>query len=615
MALVARPLRALRAFPALARSAPMSTAATDVSVDKVDGVAVIRLDAKGEKMNTLTERLMQEFDGILGDLEKDTAVKAAVLISAKADNFIAGADIKMLAACKTADEATQLATAGQRIMDRIDRSRFPVVAAINGPAMGGGLEVALACHYRIATSSPKTQLSVPEVMLGLLPGAGGTQRLPRLVGMQAALDMMLTGKNIKPDKAKRMGLVNVVVDPNALERAAITAAGQLARGELKRATRKPRTWTEWLLEGTAPGRQMLFNMAEKATLKQTKGKYPAPPRILEVAKTGLAEGMVKGLQVEAKAFGELTMTDESKALRGIFFGQTACKKNPYGKPVHPVRSVGVLGAGLMGAGIAQVTAVKDIKVFLKDSQAAGLARGEGQIAASLAKRVKKKQLTPFIRDKHLANVVGLTDEDTTWPTFFKSANLVVEAVPEELTIKHKVVAQMEEVLSPDAIIASNTSTLPLAHIAKHAKRPGQIVGMHYFSPVEQMPLLEVIPHNTTSKDTCAAAVDLGIRQGKTVIVVRDVPGFYVNRCLGPMIAEAMAIVQSGTDPLVLNEAMKGFGFPVGPITLADEVGIDVTNHGACDRRTPRPGSRWVLARNPLLLPVPPPLPSGAQPPG
>jgi enoyl-CoA hydratase/long-chain 3-hydroxyacyl-CoA dehydrogenase len=322
----------------------------------------------------------------------------------------------------------------------------------------------------------------------------------------------------------------------------------------------------------------LFQQAEKKVLKQTKGKYPAPLAILECAKTGLAEGHAAGSKKEAALFGELSQTTESGALRGLFYGQTECKKNKYGKPAIDVSTVAVLGAGLMGAGIAQASASKGFRVLLKDRDQKGLSNGENYIKGNLGKKLKKRRMTLYDHDSTLAQVVGLTDDIPAWTRHFGQADLVIEAVFEELGVKHKVVEQMEAVVPEHCIIATNTSTLPIGDIARHAKRPENIVGMHYFSPAEVMQLLEVIPHAGTSKEVCAAAVDVGIRQGKTVISVKDVPGFYVNRCIGPMATEALACVQQGVDPLQLNEAMLSFGYPVGPITLLDEVGIDVTSH-------------------------------------
>jgi enoyl-CoA hydratase/long-chain 3-hydroxyacyl-CoA dehydrogenase len=322
----------------------------------------------------------------------------------------------------------------------------------------------------------------------------------------------------------------------------------------------------------------MFSQARKTVMKQTKGKYPAPLHILECVKTGLESGHAAGSAKEAQLFGQLSQTPESASLRGLFYGQTECKKNKYGKPDVSVNTVAVLGAGLMGAGIAQVSASKGFRVLLKDRDTVGLSKGENYISANLGKKLKKKRMTNFDHDSTLAQVVGLTDAHSSWQRHFSNADLVIEAVFEELGVKHKVVEQMEAVVPEHCIIATNTSTLPIGDIAAKAKRPENIVGMHYFSPAEIMQLLEVIPHATTSKAVCAAAVDVGIRQGKTVITVKDVPGFYVNRCIGPFATETLACIQQGVDPIKLNKAMIEFGYPVGPVSLLDEVGIDVTTH-------------------------------------
>lgn len=515
---------------------------------------------------------------VMQRIENDDSIKAAVLISAKPNSWIAGANIKMLESVSAGGSkaAEDTAGLGQQGMDRIAamQKKKPWVAAIDGACLGGGLEMALACSYRVASASPKTVLGLPEVMLGLLPGSGGTQRLIPLVGGAAGLDMMLTGKQLKSDRAKKMGLVDNVVDANGLERAAVATALDAINGAVKPRQRK-KGWMDWFLEDTSIGRKVMFGQAAKTVAKATKGKYPAPGAILECAKVGLEQGHAVGSQVERQKFGELAATTESSALRGLFFGQTASKKNRFGEPGTPVRTIGVLGAGLMGAGIAEVSAVKDYRVLLKDRDTAGLSRGESQISGNLDKKLKRKRLTKYKRDAYLAGVVGLTDEHTSWPKHFAKADMVIEAVFEDLGVKHKVVKEMEAICPPHAIIASNTSTLPIGDIAHGAARPENIVGMHYFSPVDKMPLLEIIPHAGTAQPVIAAAVDVGIKQGKTVIVVGDVPGFYVNRCLGPTIAESMAMCQQGADPIKLNKALTDFGYPVGPITLADEVGIDV----------------------------------------
>jgi enoyl-CoA hydratase/long-chain 3-hydroxyacyl-CoA dehydrogenase len=527
--------------------------------------------------------VQDEFDAILKETETNDKIKASILISGKKDSWIAGANIKMIEKLAKSDAqgATDAAGTGQAACDRMAAlgKKKPLVAAIDGACLGGGLEVAMACAYRVASSSPKTALGVPEVMIGLLPGSGGTQRLPQIVGAAKSLDLMLTGKQLKAERAKKMGLVDLVVDPAALERTALSAAEQLAAGSLKPRTRKL-GWMDWFLEKTSIGRKVMFDKAEKTVTKQSKGKYPAPYKILECVKTGLESGHEAGSKVERENFGQLAVTPEAKALRGLFFGTTECKRNAYAEKVngqfHKINTIGVLGAGLMGAGIAEVSAAKGIRVLMKDRDTPSLARGEKVIKDNLGKKLKKKRLTQFKHDSTLAQVVGLTEGDGVWEKHFAGADCVIEAVFEDLAVKHQVVKEMEAVCPEHCIIASNTSTIPIGDIARVAKRPGQVVGMHYFSPVPQMPLLEVIPHAGTDDAVVAAAVDAGIRQGKTVIIAKDVPGFYVNRCLGPFLAETVGVVQEGADPLAFNKAMRSFGYPVGGIELGDEVGIDVS---------------------------------------
>ncbi|CAH0476266.1 unnamed protein product [Peronospora belbahrii] len=541
-----------------------------------NGVAIVRLDDKAAKVNTISSKMTAEMTTMLDTVENDPAIKSVVLISAKPGVFIAGADITELNACKTEEEMRALSNAGQSFMNRVASSKKPIVAAIEGSCMGGGLEVALACHYRVASQNKKTQLALPEVMLGLLPGAGGTQRLPKLVGLQAALDMMLTGKNIKADKALKMGLVNQVTDSYALESAAIAAAEQLATGNLK-PKKKNKGLVNRIVEDT-PLRQIVYKKAGEMVQKKTGGHYPAPKLILEAVQTGVENGFKKGLEVEAANFAKLGMTSEAKALMGIFFGQTALKKNRYGKPSKPVETMAVIGAGLMGAGIAQVSATKGVRVLLKDRDAVSAAKGEDYVRSNLDQKVKRKRMTIFERDAVMANVVPLSDEDEVWKTHMKKADLAIEAVFEDLALKHKVLSDLENYVSKDCVVATNTSALSVADIASACKRPENVIGMHYFSPVPSMPLLEIIRHAGTSDATAAKAVDLGLRQGKTAIVVKDVPGFYVNRCLGPYIAETLALVEDGVEPDKLDKLMTTWGLPVGPITLADEVGLDVAYH-------------------------------------
>ncbi len=540
-------------------------------IEKENGVAIVWMDQPGERVNKISIDLVDKFKTILDGLEGDDTVRAIVLISRKPDNFIAGADIEKFRDMKSPEEGEFLSRQGHALLNRMAAFPKPVVAAIHGATLGGGLEVALACHYRIASDDSKTVLALPEVKLGLLPGGGGTQRLPRLVGLQAALDMMLTGKNIYPRQAKKMGLVDDIIHSYGLLEAAKKAALELADHPLKRKKRQP--LLAELLESTPFTRNLVYKKATEMVQKQTWGNYPAPVKIIECVKAGMEKGPAAGMEAETKKFGELVVSRESRELIQIFLSMTAMKKNPLKDRVRPVRTIGVLGAGLMGSGIANVSAANGLEVLLRDVSYDAVGQGEKAIWQDLEAKVKKKALSPFQRDVTFSRITGTTD----WRGFEK-ADLIIEAVFEDLELKRKVLAETEPLMKEDTIFASNTSSIPIGDIAVGARRPERVIGMHYFSPVPKMPLLEIIVTEETADWVRATALDVGIRQGKTVIMVNDGPGFYTTRILAPLLNEALEVLNEGGDIKEIDVAMRQFGYPVGPIALLDEVGIDVGAH-------------------------------------
>jgi len=547
------------------------------------GVGVLWMDVPGEPVNTLRGDFRAELEALLRRAADDPAITSLVLASGKPDGFIAGADVQMLSRVKTREEAEALSRGGQEAMDRLEElgKRKPVVAAIHGAALGGGLEVALACTYRIATDDRRTQLGQPEVQLGLIPGAGGTQRLPRLIGIAEALDLILTGKSVRASKARRLGLVDEVVPRPILLEVARRRAAELASGALRpdrsrvhlRQIADREVLQAVALEENPIGRRILFQQARKALLKKTRGHYPAPEKALEAVRIGIDDGLAAGMRAEAERFGELVLSEVSKNLVQIFFATTALKKDtgvddPSVAPAK-VAKVGMVGAGLMGAGIAAVTADAGIPVRLRDKDDAALGRGLRQIAGIFDERVKRRRLTRAEREEKMALVTATTD----W-SGFKTCDVLVEAVFEDLKLKQDTLSTAERE-APGALFASNTSSIPIGRIAEPAARPADVVGMHFFSPVDKMPLLEVVRAPRTSPQSVATAVALGKRIGKTVIVVNDGVGFYTSRILAPYMNEASYLLVGGAAVEDIDGALVDFGFPVGPMQLLDEVGIDV----------------------------------------
>ena len=544
-------------------------------LDTEDGIAVITIDLQGEPVNKVTATMRAEFAELFGRVEGDTTIKGVVLVSGKPDTWIAGADIDEFLSLSSSADAEALIRGGQALLARLESLRVPVVAAIHGACLGGGLETALACRYRIASDHPKTVLALPEVQLGIMPGAGGTQRLPRLIGLQRALDMILTGRNVRAKKAYQMGLVDELVHPAILREVALDRVRRLADGSLQpRHSPKDRGATGMLLEDNPIGRSIVFKKAREGVMQKTHGHYPAPLAALAAVQIGYDRGSEAGYREESRAFGELAMSDVAKELMFLFFATTSLKKDPgvegTAPPPHEIETLGILGAGFMGAGIASIAVQQRTPVRLKDTDLARVGKGIAAVSEVLRERLKKKQITKLEYEDQLLLAGGTAEY-----TGFGRATLVIEAVFEDLALKHRVLREVEPLLSEDAVYASNTSTIPISRIAEAAERPHRVLGMHFFSPVHKMPLLEVITTPDTDVDATVTAVAYGKRLGKTVIVVNDAPGFYTTRTLSAYMNEAGRLLDEGASIDAVDAALTAFGFPVGPITLLDEVGIDV----------------------------------------
>ncbi len=548
----------------------MTKFSTYYYTDIEDGVAIITLDNPNERVNILSTAMLRNFAETIQELQKDSEVRAIVIISAKKDSFVVGADIKEFESFTKKEDVIAVIEEGHKLLNGLEQNPKPVVAAINGPCVGGGLELALACNYRIASNSKKTLFALPEVKLGLLPGLGGTQRLPKVVGLQKSLEMILSGKNIYAKPAKKIGLVNALIHPAGLREAAKKAALELADNKLKSNKRKPGIG-QTALERT-PLNRIIFSKALETANAQTRGNYPAPAKIVEAIRSGVTRGKKAGYKIEAERFAELVLSKESKALRHLFFIQNAAKKNPYKNKAKTVNTIGILGAGLMGAGIAEISANSGFEVRLKDMNLDYAAKGKANIYKNISKRVGKG-LSRFERDSILARVIPTDNYD-----YFKSLDLTIEAVLEKLELKQKVLEEVEAKTGKNHVFATNTSSIPISQIAEKAKRPKAVLGMHYFSPVPKMPLLEIIKTDQTADWALATAIGVGLKQGKSIIVVKDSPGFYANRIITPYMNEALEMLAEGANIEVIDSAMKDFGFPVGPIKLMDEVGIDVGTH-------------------------------------
>ncbi len=552
-----------------------------------DGIALVTIDLPGQSMNVWNEALMADFAKFVDDFLGNDAIKGAVITSGKASGFLAGADLRMLGGQKAGSmkEAFENAFKLNAVLRRLETGGHPqkklmngevaakpVAAAINGLALGGGLELALACHYRVVADDPKIQLGVPEVQVGLLPGAGGTQRLPRLAGLQNAAVMATQGQPIDPATAKGQNIVHEVAPREEIVARAKTWVKA-----------NPKTAQPWDKQGfkypggagpTHPA-ALQFHIASNAMAqRETQHNYPAVQSILSCLYEGSIVPFDTAIRIESKYFTKLMSEPQARnMIRTLFINKQAAEKGeqrPKGVEKQEIRKVGVLGAGMMGAGIAYVTAKGGMDVVLLDRDLPYAEKGKGYSAGIVEKGVSRGKLSREKADELLARIKPTTDYND-----LKDVDMIIEAVFEDPDVKADVIKKTEAVIGEHVIFASNTSTLPITGLARHSKRANQFIGVHFFSPVDKMPLVEIIPGEKSGDRALAMALDYVGRIRKTPIVVKDTRGFYTNRVVPPYLNEAMLMVKEGIKPALIENAAKQLGMPVGPLALVDETSLEL----------------------------------------
>ncbi len=548
-----------------------------------EGIATLEWDLPGRPQNVLNEQSMAAFADAAQKALADPAVKGLLVASAKAD-FIAGGDLEMLQKANDAQAMSNNLKQWHKLFRTLETAGKPVAAALNGTTLGGGLELALACHYRVAADNPKARFGFPEVTLGLLPGAGGTQRAPRLMGIQPALLFLTEGKRIKAAEAQKQGLLHAVV-------AAGSERGAARAWLLEAAAKGGKTLQPWDQKGfripgggvMTPGGMQTF-MAGNALLREkTHDNYPAPRHILSCVFEGMQTDIDTGLAIETRYFVNLVTGPVAKnMIRSLFFFMQEANKlarRPKDVPTQKFTKIGMLGAGMMGAGIAHAAATAGLEVVLLDSTKENAEKGKAYSAKLLEKRVAKSQLSQDGAAAILARIHPTADYAD-----LAGCELVVEAVFEDRALKAGVTKKTEAVIGADALFASNTSTLPITGLAEASSRPASFIGLHFFSPAEKMPLVEIILGKLTSPATLARAMDFVRAIGKTPIVVNDARGFYTSRVFGTYLSEGMALLQEGVAPALIDNAGRLAGMPVGPLALADEVSIELVHKIASQTR-------------------------------
>lgn len=544
----------------------------DWSLSVREGIGQLTLDQPGSEVNILTSETMKALSAALDEVPSRSDVKALLITSSKSRIFIAGADIKEIEKISTPQEAFEKAEQGKAVFKKLERLKIPTVCVINGACLGGGYELALSCRYRVASFSTNVKIGLPEVNLGILPGFGGSIRLPRLLGLLKALPLILAGRVVSAEEALKLGMVDRLFPEKTLIDDALAFTRSVLKGESVKRPVKKDLMTRFL-EDTFIGRGVVFGRAKKDVLSKTKGHYPAPFEIIKLlAKTYGQKGDAP-YRAESVRFTELGATPVSKALIKVFYLTEKYKKfgwTPAKLSSDGVKKCGVIGAGVMGGGIAQLVSNRDIPVRVKDINDKALAGALSEAMSIYKKAVKRRKLKKHELENKMSLIsVGLTSEG------LKTCGIIIEAVVEDLGIKQKVFRELSELTGPGTILASNTSSLSVSRMADGCKDPERIVGLHFFNPVDRMPLVEVIRGEKSSDEALERTVQFSRRLGKTVILVADKPGFLVNRLLLPYMNEAAYLLEQGYSPAEIDAIAERFGMPMGPVELVDQVGIDV----------------------------------------
>jgi 3-hydroxyacyl-CoA dehydrogenase/enoyl-CoA hydratase/3-hydroxybutyryl-CoA epimerase/3-hydroxyacyl-CoA dehydrogenase/enoyl-CoA hydratase/3-hydroxybutyryl-CoA epimerase/enoyl-CoA isomerase len=552
----------------------MTTQASALRLEEQDGIAILTFDLPGSRANTLSQAVLAEFEQIIAPLQQRTDLKGLILRSGKPGMFIAGADLNELAKVKPGPEAVRpLTQRGLDVIASFEKLPFPTIAAIDGACLGGGLELALGFDYRIASTNPKTELGCPEVKVGLIPGWGGTQRLSRLIGPALATELIATGETVKGNRARELGIVTDAVAVERLQEAALDQLRWTQQSGEWRTMRQRKQQPVGLSEEES---SMIFAAARGQVMAKTKGQLPAPLASVDAIAKGCNQTLAEGLKVETEAFIPLAGSPISRNLIAVFFMTQRLQKDPGVADASiqpkPVNQVGVLGAGIMGAGIAGAHIRRGIPVMLLDVEPRFVEKGVASITKGLQGRIDAGRGTQQEMVDALSRL-----STTTVLAAMADRDVVVEAVIENEEVKVKLYAELQKYLRPNAILASNTSTISITRMTKSIRKlPQQFAGMHFFNPVDRMQLVEVIRGEQTSDQTVVTLVALAKRVGKTPIVVRDCPGFLVNRILFMYLNESLLLLEEGASPRALDKAATTFGMPMGPVTLNDVVGLDTS---------------------------------------